>query len=111
MKKILVPTDCSDLSGYALTLADKLAKQSGAEIYALRVVPTPANAVFNQQGQYVLGLHGPNLSLNTACSSNFNQTRGATSELSLSLSLLSLRFSHSRPPRVSRVGSSTALTC
>tara|TARA_Y100001972_G_scaffold128859_1_gene192215 strand:+ start:3345 stop:4193 length:849 start_codon:yes stop_codon:yes gene_type:complete len=55
MKKILVPTDCSDLSGYALTLADKLAKQSGAEIYALRVVPTPANAVFNQQGELVEG--------------------------------------------------------
>ena len=55
MKKILVPTDCSDLSGYALSLAQKLAKQSGAEIYALRVVPTPAEAVFNQKGELIEG--------------------------------------------------------
>ena len=55
MKKILVPTDCSDLSGYALTLAEKFARQSGAEIYALRVVPTPAEAIFNQQGELVEG--------------------------------------------------------
>lgn len=53
MKKILVPTDCSDLSGYAL--AGKLAGQSGAEIIALRVVPTPAEAVFNRQGELVEG--------------------------------------------------------
>lgn len=55
MKKILVPTDCSDLSGFALSLAQKLAKQSGGEIYALRVVPTPPEAVFNQQGELVGG--------------------------------------------------------
>ena len=55
MKKILVPTDCSDLSGFALGLAQKLAKQSGAEIYALRVVPTPAEAVFNQKGELLEG--------------------------------------------------------
>lgn len=55
MKKILVPTDCSALSGYALSLAQKLAKQSGAEIYALRVVPTPAEAVFNQKGELIEG--------------------------------------------------------
>jgi nucleotide-binding universal stress UspA family protein len=51
MKKILVPTDCSDLSGYALSLAAKFARQSGAEIYALKVVPTPADAVFNREGE------------------------------------------------------------
>ncbi len=51
MKKILVPTDCSDLSGYALSLAQKLARQSGAEIYALQVVPTAADAVFSKEGE------------------------------------------------------------
>jgi nucleotide-binding universal stress UspA family protein len=55
MKKILVSTYCSDLSGYALNLAQKLAKKSGAEIYALRVVPTPAEAVFNQKGELLEG--------------------------------------------------------
>lgn len=51
MKKILVPTDGSDLSGYALTLAQKFAQQTGADIYALKVVPTPADAVFNKEGK------------------------------------------------------------
>ena len=51
MKKILVPTDGSDLSGYALSLAEKPAKQSGAEICTLRVMPTPAEAVFNHKGE------------------------------------------------------------
>lgn len=55
MKKILVPTDCSDLSGYALTLAKKFARQSGAEIHTLCVVPTPADAVFNRKGELVDG--------------------------------------------------------
>lgn len=55
MKKILVPTDCSDLSGYALTLAQKLARQSGAEIYTLKVVPTPAEAVFDRNGELLAG--------------------------------------------------------
>lgn len=55
MKKILVPTDCSELSGYALTLAEKFARQSGAEIHTLRVVPTPAEAVFDQNGELIDG--------------------------------------------------------
>src|SRR5690606_24117630 len=55
MKKILVPTDCSDLSGYALTLAEKFARQTGAEIHTLRIVPTPAEAVFDQKGELIDG--------------------------------------------------------
>ena len=55
MKKILVPTDCSDLSGYAFTLAGKLAKQSSAEIFALKVVPTTAEAVFDRNGELIDG--------------------------------------------------------
>lgn len=51
MKKILVPTDGSELSGYALTLAQKFAQQTEADIYALKVVPTPADAVFNDEGK------------------------------------------------------------
>jgi nucleotide-binding universal stress UspA family protein len=51
MKKILVPTDCSDLSGYALSLAQKIARQGGTKTYALRVVSTPAEAAFNQKGE------------------------------------------------------------
>ncbi|EMR03329.1 universal stress protein [Cesiribacter andamanensis] len=51
MKKIVVPTDLSELSGYALTLAQKFARQSGAEILALTVVPTPADAVFTRDGE------------------------------------------------------------
>lgn len=50
MKKILVPTDGSDLSGYALSLAQKFAKSNHAEIYALKVIPTPADAVFDREG-------------------------------------------------------------
>ena len=55
MRKILVPTDCSDLSGYSLTLAEKFARQSGAEIHTLRVVHTPAEAVFDQKGELIDG--------------------------------------------------------
>ncbi len=51
MKKILVPTYYSDLSGYALSLANKLAKQSGAEIYTLKVVPVSADVVFDLNGE------------------------------------------------------------
>jgi len=53
MKKILVPTDLSDLSGYALTLAQKFANNSGAEIYALMVFPTPAEVLFDREGEQV----------------------------------------------------------
>ena len=51
MKKILVPTDYSDLSGYALSLANTLAKQSGAEIYTLKVVPVSADVFFDHKGE------------------------------------------------------------
>ena len=51
MKKILVPTDGSELSGYALTLAQKFAKQTGAAIHALKVISTPADAVFDRNGE------------------------------------------------------------
>lgn len=55
MRKILVPTDCSDIAGYALTLAQKFASKTDAVIYALRVIQTPADAVFSRDGELLAG--------------------------------------------------------
>ncbi|WP_017733977.1 universal stress protein [Nafulsella turpanensis] len=53
MKEILDPTDYSELSGYALTLAHKFTRQSGAEIFALKVTQTAADALFTKDGQLI----------------------------------------------------------
>lgn len=51
--KILLPTDCSDLSGIALKAANELAEKFNAEIVALKVVYAPVDAVFNKDGDLV----------------------------------------------------------
>ncbi len=53
MKNILVPTDFSDLSDFALNLAAKLAQASGSKIHALKVVSTPGEAVFDKEGKFI----------------------------------------------------------
>lgn len=50
MKKILLPTDCSDLGDYAYEIAHKIARQTGAAIEALSIVPAPAAAIFDTEG-------------------------------------------------------------
>ena len=51
--KILVPTDCSDLSGIALKAANQLAKKFDADIVALKVINAPVGSVFNEDGELV----------------------------------------------------------
>jgi nucleotide-binding universal stress UspA family protein len=51
MKKILLPTDGSDLGDYAYDLAHRIAKPTQAEIHVFCVVPATANAVFDSHGQ------------------------------------------------------------
>ena len=50
MKKILVPTDYSDLSEYALNLANTVAEHTDALIYVLKVVSAPGEALFDENG-------------------------------------------------------------
>ena len=51
MKKILIPTDFSELSEYALRTAENIAASLGAEIHALKVLPTPGDAYFDKKGK------------------------------------------------------------
>ncbi len=50
MNKILIPTDGTELADYAYNLAHKIAQQTGAEIHALGIVPAPANAIYDLEG-------------------------------------------------------------
>lgn len=50
MKKILIPTDFSELSEYALHTAEKIAVSLGAEIHALKVLAAPGDAYFDDKG-------------------------------------------------------------
>jgi len=50
MNKILIPTDGTELADYAYDLAHKIAQQTGAEIHALGVIPAPANAIYDREG-------------------------------------------------------------
>lgn len=50
MKKILIPTDFSELSEYALHTAEKMATSMGAELHALKVLPAPGDAYFDDKG-------------------------------------------------------------
>lgn len=51
MKKILLPTDGTELGDYAYELARKIAQKTKASIEVLTVVPAPAGAVFDPQGR------------------------------------------------------------
>jgi len=50
MKKILVPTDFSDLANQALDLAAVIAEQEDAEILLINVIEYPASPTFNVMG-------------------------------------------------------------
>ncbi len=50
MKKILIPTDGSELADFAYCLANKVAQKTGAQIDVLSIVPAPADAFFDPQG-------------------------------------------------------------
>ena len=51
-KRILVPTDGSDLSFEAIQAATRLAKSIGAEIVAINIMPRPGQLVFPDYGAY-----------------------------------------------------------
>lgn len=51
MKKILLPTDGSDLGNYAYDLAHRIAQPTEAEIHVFCVVPATVEAVFDSQGR------------------------------------------------------------
>jgi nucleotide-binding universal stress UspA family protein len=51
--RILVPTDCSDLSAIALKPALMIAEKFNAEILALKVINAPVDAVFNKEGELI----------------------------------------------------------
>ncbi len=51
MKKILLPTDFSDLGDFAYGIASKLAKDTNAEIIALSIVSGPPGAIYSLSGE------------------------------------------------------------
>jgi nucleotide-binding universal stress UspA family protein len=51
MKKILLPTDLTELSDYAYDLAQKVCRHTQSEIELLYVVPAPAGAIFDSEGK------------------------------------------------------------
>lgn len=51
MKKILLPTDFSDLGDFAYGIASKLAQDTNAEITALSIVSGPAGAIYSLDGE------------------------------------------------------------
>jgi nucleotide-binding universal stress UspA family protein len=50
MKKILIPGDLTELTGFAYDIAIKIAEQADAQIDILGVVPAPLNASFDKAG-------------------------------------------------------------
>lgn len=50
MKRILVPYDFSELSEYALSLAQEISASTGAEIICLNVVQVGLSAIFDSEG-------------------------------------------------------------
>jgi nucleotide-binding universal stress UspA family protein len=50
MKKILLPTDLSDLGNYAYDLAHKICHNTESEIDLLYIIPAPAGAIFDSEG-------------------------------------------------------------
>ena len=51
MNNILLLTDFSDLSGYARSLADKVAYHSGAKLHILKIVDVPSEIEINSSGE------------------------------------------------------------
>lgn len=51
MKKILIPTDFSDLGNFAYGIASVIAKGTNAEITALSIVPGPSEAIYSNSGK------------------------------------------------------------
>ena len=58
MRKILVPTDFSESSQWALETAIGIAKKTKAEIVLLHVIEQPTDGSFNVEGQ-VFDYHDP----------------------------------------------------
>ena len=50
MKKILIPTDLSDLGDFAYDMAKKIARPTKAEIHVLSVVPATPEVLFDKEG-------------------------------------------------------------
>ena len=50
MKKILIPTDFSELAGYALEFASKLARTYECELYLLKIIPVSSQVLFGPDG-------------------------------------------------------------
>jgi nucleotide-binding universal stress UspA family protein len=50
MNKILVPVDFSELSKYALNLANQIALGAKAELHVLNIVPVEKSALFDKEG-------------------------------------------------------------
>lgn len=50
IKKILIPTDGSDLADYAYEIAHRIAQQTNADIEALNMVSAPVSVLFDSQG-------------------------------------------------------------
>jgi nucleotide-binding universal stress UspA family protein len=51
MKKILVPTDLSDLGDYAFNIARRISQNTGAEVHLLSIMPAPVGAIFTPEGE------------------------------------------------------------
>ncbi|HBH23227.1 MAG TPA: hypothetical protein DDY13_07365 [Cytophagales bacterium] len=50
MKKILVPTDYSELADYAFNLASLVSENDSTEIHSLKVVEAPGETLFDKEG-------------------------------------------------------------
>lgn len=50
MKKILIPTDLSDLGDFAYGLAEKIAQSTKAEIHVLSIIPASSEVLFDKKG-------------------------------------------------------------
>jgi len=60
MKKILIPTDFSELAGYALEFASKLARTYECELHLLKIIPVSSEVDFGPDGRIMEG-HGINV--------------------------------------------------
>ena len=56
MKNILLLTDFSDLSGYARSLADKVAYHTGANLHVLKIVLVSSEIVIDKKGEPIEGM-------------------------------------------------------
>ena len=56
MDQILLLTDFSELSSYAISLADKVAYYSGARLHILKVVDVPSEVQLDPQGELLGGM-------------------------------------------------------